>query len=126
MTTPSSVPAPKAPDDVSLAWELAATAHPYLSRVDADRIYVALGIGEPFAAIEALVTAIAQNHIPLSDELVATIVTWLDGYVGQNAEPRLRELLAELTTNAGQRISTRSEPAGSGSDGAQDWQLRSG
>ena len=67
--------------------ELAATAHPYLSRVDADRIYIALGIGETFDAIDALITAIARNHIPLSDDLVATTATWLDCYLGQTPNP---------------------------------------
>lgn len=118
MSTPSRAPAPKAPDDVALAWELAATAHPYLSRVDADRIYIALGISETFAAIDTLLTAIVQNRIPLSDDLVATVLTWLDGYVGQTAEPRLRELLDDVKTNMPQQISAVSEPARSGSDSA--------
>ena len=62
-----------------LAWELAATARPYLSRIDADRIYITLGIGETFAAIEALITAIACNDIPLDDELMAEVADVRDG-----------------------------------------------
>jgi hypothetical protein len=53
-----------------LAWELAAAAHPHLSRVDADRIYTALGIGETFAAIDALITAIARDR-----QLIAEVKT---------------------------------------------------
>lgn len=117
---------PKAPDDSALAWELAATAHPYLSRVDADRIYIALGIGETFDAIDALITAIARNHIPLRDDLVATTATWLDCYLGQNAEPRLRQLLAEVRTGPGQQIATADGPARFGPDTAQDCYQRSG
>ncbi|CAN5641233.1 hypothetical protein BH09ACT8_BH09ACT8_60890 [soil metagenome] len=100
MSTPRRAPGRKAPDDAALAWELAATARPYLSRVDADRIYITLGIGETFAAIDALITVIARNHIPVNDDLVATAATWLDCYLGQGAEPRLRHLLAEVRTAA--------------------------
>ena len=52
MSKPSRTPVRKAPDDHALAWALAAVAHPYLSRPDADRIYIAIGIGETFAAID--------------------------------------------------------------------------
>jgi hypothetical protein len=96
----------QSPDDVALAWELAATARPYLSRVDADRIYITLGIGETFTAIDALITAIARNHIPLSDDLVATTANWLDCYLGQDVEPRLRHLLIEVIAAASQQAAT--------------------
>lgn len=76
-----------------MAWELAATAHPNLGRVEADRTYIALGIGEALAAIEALIAVVAQNHIALTDELLATVVPWLGACARHNAEPRQRELL---------------------------------
>ena len=100
MSTPRKTPVRQAPDDAALAWELAANARPYLSRVDADRIYITLGIGETFAAIEALITAIAGNRVSLNDDLLATTASWLDCYLGQDAEPRLRRLLAEVVTTA--------------------------
>ncbi len=81
MSTPRKTPVRQAPDDAALAWELAANARPYLSRVDADRIYITLGIGETFAAIEALITAIARNAIPLNHDLVATTASWLVRFV---------------------------------------------
>ena len=43
-----------------------------------------------------LVSAIARERLPLDAELVGTLTAWLDCYVGQNAEPRLRELLADV------------------------------
>ena len=64
MSKPSRTPVRKAPDDDALAWALAAVAHPYLSRPDADRIYIAIGIGETFTAIDALLTAIAREESP--------------------------------------------------------------
>ena len=103
MSKPSRTPVRKAPDDHALAWALAAVAHPYLSRPDADRIYIAIGIGETFAAIDALLTAIARNGIPVGDDLAATVATWLDCYRGQDTEPRLRQLLATVKISPQQR-----------------------
>ena len=85
-----------APDDATLAWELAAAARPHLGRFEADRIYIAIGIGETFAAIDTLITAIARDRIALGEDLLATTSTWLDCYLGQDAEPRLRQLVAEV------------------------------
>jgi hypothetical protein len=106
-------PARKAPDDAALAWELAAAAHPHLSRSEADRIYIAIGIGETFTAIDALITAIARDRITLGEELVATVASWLDCYLGQDAEPRLRQLIAEVRTSPPQHISAAKELPGS-------------
>ena len=104
---------------------LAATAHPHLSRIDADRIYIALGIGETFAAIDALLTAVARDHIPLSADLVATTTSWLDCYLGHDAEPRLRQLLDAVTNVSPQQISAPTEPAESLPETAQRYR-RSG
>lgn len=103
MSPPRNAPVRKAPDDAALAWELAATARPYLSRVEADGIYITLGIGETFAAIEALITAISGKCISLSDDLLATTASWLDCYLGQDAEPRLRHLLTEISAGTPQQ-----------------------
>jgi hypothetical protein len=111
VSAPRRTPVRKAPDDAALAWELAATARPHLSRVDADHIHITLGIGETFTAIDALITVIARNHISLSDDLVATTATWLDCYRGQDAEPRLRHLLTEVITAASQQEMPAAPPA---------------
>jgi hypothetical protein len=127
-TTPRTTPVRKAPDDAALAWELATTARPHLSRVDADRIFITLGIGETFAAIDILITAIARNHIPLRDDLVATTASWLDCYLGQDAEPRLRHLLTEVITAVSpqQQVPATHERTGPGPHAAQDRSRRSG
>lgn len=96
MTRPRTAPAKNAPRDDAIAWELAATAHPHLTRAAADRIYIAIGVGETFAAIDALITAVARHHLPLGRVLIATVASWLDCYRGQDAEPRLRHLLGEI------------------------------
>lgn len=94
----------RAPDDDALAWDLAAAAHPYLGRVDADHIYIAIGIGEVFEAIDVLITVIARDRITLSGDLVATVTSWLDCYRGQDAEVRLRQLVKEVEHSAPQRV----------------------
>lgn len=105
MTPPRAGRRRPTPGDDAVAWELVAVAHPHLSRVEADRIYIAIGIGERFDAIDALLTAIARNRIPLGQDLLATVASWLDCYRGQDSEPRLRHLLAEITSVSWQRMS---------------------
>ena len=89
----------KAPDDAALAWELATTAQPYMRRVEADRIYIAIGIGETFEAIHSLITVIAREKVPVNELLAAAVSAWLDCYIGQPAEPGLRALVAEVDTH---------------------------
>jgi hypothetical protein len=105
VSKPSRTRGPKAPDDDALAFELAAAARPHLSRVDADRFYIAIGVGDTFEAIDALITAIARDRIPLGRDVVATVATWLDCYRGQDAEPRLRQLLADVKDSPPQHLS---------------------
>jgi hypothetical protein len=99
MSKPSPVPSRRPLNDAALAWELATAAHPHLSRCEADRIYIAIGVGDAFDAIDALISAIARDRIRLGDDLVATVLAWLDRYVGQPIEPRLRQLIAEVQTS---------------------------
>jgi hypothetical protein len=99
VSKPNRAPSTRPLNDAALAWELAAAAHPHLSRCEADRIYIAIGIGDAFDAIDALITAIARDRIRLGDDLVAAVLTWLDRYVGQPFEPRLRELIAKVQTS---------------------------
>ena len=104
MFTPDSAAAMRrAPDADALAWALAAVAAPHLGRTHRDRVYIALGIGETFAAIEDLITLIAAHRIPLSGDLMATVSTWLDYYDGHPAHPRLQELLTELPVSPAPR-----------------------
>lgn len=113
MSTPPGAPARRAPDDDAVAWELAAVAHPHLSRAEADRIYIAIGVGDVFEAIDALLTAIARDRIPLAHDLVATVASWMDCYRGQDAETRLRQLLAEINQVPPQQMSAFEERFGS-------------
>lgn len=113
MSTPPGAPVRRAPDDDALAWELAAVARPHLSRAEADRIYIAIGVGDVFEAIDALLTAIARDRIPLGHDLVAAVASWMDCYRGQDAESRLRQLLAEINQVPPQQMSAFEERFGS-------------
>jgi hypothetical protein len=87
VSKPSKMPASKLPDGTALAWELATAARPQLSNVEADRIYIAIGIGE------------------VTEEMAATVNTWLDCHRSHNVEPRLRELIATAKTYRPQPMS---------------------
>lgn len=108
MSKPRRASARKVPDDAALAWALAEAAEQHLSSLESHRIYIAIGVGETFTAIDALITAIVRDGIALGDDLVATVTAWLDCYVGQDAEPRLRELLAGTKILPPQRASATS------------------
>ncbi|BDX32331.1 hypothetical protein TUM20985_28780 [Mycobacterium antarcticum] len=126
VSTPRKALERRAPHDDGVAWELAAAARTYLSRSDADRIYIGIGIGEVFEAIDALLTAIVQHRIPLGHDLIATVASWLDCYRGQDAEPRLRQLLCEVEHGSPQRMSAFDERFGLASPTAQDGHRQSG
>ncbi|BBZ29046.1 hypothetical protein MMAD_33410 [Mycolicibacterium madagascariense] len=103
----------KVPDDTALAWELVAAARPHMARAEADDVHIAIGIGETFAAIDVLITAIARDRIAIGEDLLATVGTWLGCYLGQDAEPRLRLLLADVaraSTDAMSAPEGRAEP----------------
>jgi len=86
-------------DDVELAWTLAAVAHGCLSVRERHDTYIAIGVGETFAAIGSLLTQIAGTRLALPADVIATATTWLDGYIGHTDEPRLRELIGALETS---------------------------
>jgi hypothetical protein len=69
-------------------------------------MFVAIGVGDGSDAIDALLGVIVKGRIAVSDELVATVRTWLDGYRGHIDEPRLRELLTNFEPLAPQQDST--------------------
>lgn len=108
------------PNDDALAWQLIAAVRSHLSKVEADQIHIAIGIGETFAAIDALITTIARHQVPLDGDLVTALAAWLDCYHGQNAEPRLRHLLAEITDCSPPQMSAFEQRFGSALISARD------
>jgi hypothetical protein len=88
--------------ETNLAWALALAAKPFMDVVERDAMFVAIGAGETFAVVRALVKWIVIKRIPVEPDLVRQCVSWLDGYAGHDSERYLRRLIDEMvspTTN---------------------------
>jgi hypothetical protein len=82
--------------EADLAWALALAAKPHLGIVDRNNIFVAIGAGETFAVVRALVKWVAIKRIPVEPDLVRQCVSWLGGYVGHDDERYLRRLIEDF------------------------------
>jgi hypothetical protein len=81
--------------EADLAWALALAAKPHLDDVGRNDMFVAVGAGETFAVVRALVKWVAINRIPVEPDLVRQCDSWLDAYVGHEDERCLRRLIEE-------------------------------
>jgi hypothetical protein len=81
--------------EAKLAWAVAEAAKPYLSAVERDAVFVAIGAGETFAAIRQLFRSVEIKQIPLRPDLLHHCRTWLHGYFGHEDERYLRRLIEE-------------------------------
>jgi hypothetical protein len=79
-----------------LAWALADAAKPHLNPVERTDVYVAIGVGETFAAVRYLITSAAEKRIALPAQLVQGCQSWLDLYIGHEDERHLRRLLEQV------------------------------
>ncbi len=84
-------------DEVGLAWALAHVAEAYLSTAEAHELYIAIGVGETFAAISLLIAVAAREDVALHRDLVCALTTWLNAYTGSEDEPRLRRLVGRIS-----------------------------
>jgi hypothetical protein len=82
-------------DEANLAWAVADAAKPYLSAMERDAVFVAIGAGETFAAIRQLLRSVEIKRIPLGLDLLQQCRTWLRGYGGHDDERHLRRLIEE-------------------------------
>jgi hypothetical protein len=82
--------------EANLAWAVAEAAKPYLSAVERDAVFVAIGAGETFAAIRGLLRSVEIKRIPLRPDLLQQCRTWLRGYGGHDDERFLCYLIEEL------------------------------
>ena len=103
-TEPMSSPA-------DLAWSLADAASTCFTEADHISVYTVLGAGESFSAIIRTLAIAARSRYPLPAKLVSELATWLDGYAGNENEPRIRRLLEAYTTDRRSRL-RRSEVQG--------------
>jgi hypothetical protein len=81
--------------EAKLAWAVAEAAKPYLSAVERDAVFVAIGAGETFAAIRQLLRSVEIKRIPLRPDLLHYCRTWLHGYFGHEDERYLLRRLIE-------------------------------
>lgn len=84
--------------ETDLAWALADAARPYLSAVERNYVYAAIGAGETFTAIRQLFKSVAVKRIPLRADLVEWCTMWLDAYVGHEQERYLRRLIEDYVS----------------------------
>ena len=56
-------------------------------------LYVAIGSGYSYAAIDTLLQMIVQRRLPVSLALATKIADWVNAYVYSGDAPRLHELL---------------------------------
>lgn len=82
--------------EADLAWALALAAKPFLDVVERNDMFVAIGAGETFAVVRALVKWVAIQRIPVEPDLARQCVSWLDGYAGHDDERYLRRLVEDL------------------------------
>jgi hypothetical protein len=80
--------------EAKLAWAVAEAAKPYLSAVERDAAFAAIGAGETFAAIRQLFRSVEIKRI-LRPDLLHHCRTWLHGYFGHEDERYLRRLIEE-------------------------------
>jgi hypothetical protein len=92
MTVTTDVLVVQEPD---LAWALAEAAKPYLTAVERNHVFMAIGAGETFAAIRGLFKSVAIKRIALHPDLVQQCTTWLHAYVGHQDEGCLRRLIED-------------------------------
>jgi hypothetical protein len=105
--------------EINLAWALAEAVKPYLSALERNHVFMAIGAGENFSAIRGLVKSVAVKRIALRPDLVQQCTTWLHAYVGHKDERYLRRLIEDYlvpysihipTTARGNRLPTTTKP----------------
>jgi len=86
--------------EATLAWALADAVSGCFAAPDHLGIYIALGAGESYEAIEQMLDiAVCRRH-PLPATLIGALAAWLDCYVGNEQEPRIRSLLNNVEPQA--------------------------
>ncbi len=81
--------------EANLAWAVAEAVKPYLSAVERDAVFVAIGAGDTCAAIRGLLRSVEIKRIPLTPDLLRQRRTWLRGYGWHDDERDLRHLIEE-------------------------------
>ena len=79
--------------ETELAWDLAEIAGFHIPEPDRTAVFTAIGAGDCYTAIDALLETIVQVSVPVPPSLVARIGDWLYAYIDHAEAPRLYELI---------------------------------
>jgi hypothetical protein len=79
--------------ETDLAWDLAEIAGFHIPEPDRAAVFTAIGAGDCYTAINALLETIVQVSVPVPPSLVARIGDWLNAYIHHAEAPRLYELI---------------------------------
>jgi hypothetical protein len=80
-----------------LAWTLAETASPFLDSDQRNQMFVAIGIGDTFAAIRLALEVISRAHCNVEECTATRLRDWLNAYLCHDDEPRLRHWIGRVT-----------------------------
>lgn len=80
--------------DDDLAWRLVRAFQPFLDESEILWLYVYIGSGDPFCAIETLLRIAIERSLPVEPELARAIGEWSRRYTGFNDVAYIGRLLA--------------------------------
>jgi hypothetical protein len=80
-----------------LAWALAETACPFLDTDERNEMFVAIGIGDTFAAIRQTLEVISRAHRSVDGRTATRLHAWLTAYACHDDEARLRHWIGRVT-----------------------------
>ncbi|MGZ3382690.1 MAG: hypothetical protein ACXVBB_20840 [Isosphaeraceae bacterium] len=82
--------------ETDLAWDLAEIAGFHIPEPDRSAVFTAIGAGDCYMAIDALLETIVQASVPVPPSLVARIGDWLNAYLHHAEARRLCELISAI------------------------------
>ena len=80
----------------AVTWELAELVGPHLRRVERAKLYASIGSGETLSPSRFLMAEVVRLRLSVPGEVIEKCAAWLEGYVGHDAEPSLRDLVAQI------------------------------
>src|ERR1700761_571354 len=86
-------------DEGALAWALADSATALLKPADRAWLCAKIGAGEQGSAIRDLLLFYANTHVELPSQLAGPIRAWIQGYVGSDSEPILRQIYDRISVS---------------------------
>jgi hypothetical protein len=83
-------------EEQALAWALADSAAPLLSRKARTWLCAQIGAGELLSAITEVLGVYGRSNAEMPTELAESVAAWLLGYQGSDSEPGLLRLVARI------------------------------